>query len=429
MNKLYPALLFWAITGMSNVQAKAGQKLRVYFIGNSYTYSNNMPGMIADIAASMGDTLVYEYHTPGGWTWKDHWSNFPTDPCIAKIKTGNWDYVVLQEQSQMPAFGQLNPSHPTYIYAGQFTKLIRDSAKCTVPMLYMTWGYKNGDSANCPGLLYMCTYEGMDSVLRARYMELADSFDAVVSPVGAVRRYIRQNHPGIELYEPDGSHPSVAGTYAAACCFYAALFKKDPSLIPFNSILSATEATNIKAAAKTVMYDSLAQWVPGVYDLSAAYDHSISGTQVTFTNKSSTKAQTYSWNFGDGNTSTLKNPVHTYAAKGNYTVTLTSYDNNGCGRVISKKVNLFPIGIDDVEHASFAIAPNPATDYIAILPGPQVAGFNISITNVIGQSVYLSTINMSGANKIDLSAFSNGMYYVTIYNDTGVLYYGKFVKQ
>src|SRR6476620_6456737 len=130
----------------------------------------------------------------------------------------------------------------------------------------------------------MCTYVGMDSVLRMRYMELADSFNAVVSPAGAVRRYVRQNYPGIELYQADGSHPSVAGTYAAACCFYAALVRKDPSATTFNSTLSATDASNIKAAAQTVVFDSLSKWGLGVKDLSAGYDHSISGTTVTFTN-------------------------------------------------------------------------------------------------------------------------------------------------
>lgn len=428
MNKAYTALLFLAITCMSMTKTRAGQKLRVYFIGNSYTYTNDMPKMIADIAASMGDTLVYEDHTPGGWKWQNHWAP-PADPCVAKIKTRYWDYVVLQEQSQMPAYGKLGPTHPTYIYAELFTKLIRDSAICSTPMFYMTWGYKNGDSANCPSILHMCTYLSMDSVLRARYMELADSFNAVVSPVGAVRRYIRQHHPNIELYQSDGSHPSVEGTYAAACCFYAALFKKDPSLISFNSTVPATDAANIKMAAKKVVYDSLAYWGLDVYDLAAAYAHSISGTTVIFTNKSSLKAKTYSWNFGDGNTSTLKDPVHTYTNKGVYTVTLTAYDSNGCSRVVTEQVNFFPTGIDSVADVSFSISPNPASDCISILSNQNLGGFHIRIMNTMGQTVYDATADGGGENKVDVSAFSNGMYYLALYNDAGMLRYDKFIKE
>lgn len=428
MNKLYTALLFLGLSCLSQIEANAGQKLRVFFIGNSYTYTNNLPKMIADIATSMGDTLIYEDHTPGGYKWQDHWAP-PQDPCVGKIKTANWDYVVLQEQSQLPAFSTLGPSHPTYIYAQQFTKLIRDSAVCTTPMFYMTWGYKNGDAPNCPSMPYMCNYLSMDSVIRMRYLELTDSFNAVVSPVGAVRRYIRQHHPGIELYTADGSHPEVAGTYAAACCFYTALFKKDPTQITFNSTIPATNAVDIRAAAKKVVYDSLTKWGLGVYDLAAAYDHSVSGNKVTFTNKSSIKALTYSWNFGDGNTSTTKNPVHTYATAGNYTVTMTAYDANNCGRVTTKKINLLANGIDDMEQAAFAIMPNPATDHLTIQTNRQVTRFNIRIANAMGQVVYLAPANGGEKNTIDLSAFSNGMYYITLYNEADVLHYGKFVKQ
>ena len=428
MNRTFPALLLFALACFCNKQAEAGKKLRVYFIGNSYTHTNNMPQMIASIAASMGDTLVYEEHTPGGWTLDDHW-NPPTDPCVNKIKTGNWDYVVLQEQSQLPAFGVLNPSHPTYIYAGQFTKLIRDSAICTTPMFFMTWGYKNGDPNNCPSLPYMCTYFSMDSVLRMRYLELTDSFNAVVSPAGAVRRYIRQHHPGIELYVPDGSHPSMAGTYAAACCFYAAMFQKDPTPVSFNSSLSSADAMNIKAAAKTVVYDSLTKWGIGVNDLSAAYTYSISGGQVNFINKSSQKMQNHNWNFGDGNTSTVKDPVHTYTTPGVYTVTLIATDLNGCSKIVSNKIDLLSMGINDITYEQFTITPNPATDDITIVSGNQTRHFNIRITNAMGKTVYLAPANASGATKISLTSFGSGMYYITLSSDAGVLQHGKFIKQ
>lgn len=426
MEKLYPVFVFLVIACLGNMQARAGQKLRVFFVGNSYTFYNNMPQMVADIAASMGDTLEFDSHTVGGYRLQDHW-NPGGDPCPGKVKTGHWDYVVLQEQSQWPAYGQMGPSHPTYYSAEAFNKIIHDSAKCTSVMFYMTWGYKDGDLNNCPNPPFWCTYEGMDSVLRARYMQLADSFDATISPAGPVRRYIRANHPGIELYTADGSHPTVEGSYAVACAFYTALFKKDPTLVTFNSTIPAADAANIRAAAKKVAYDSLAYWGLGVYDLAATYDHSISGLQVTFTNQSSLKAQTYSWNFGDGTTSTAKDPAHTYAVKGDYTVTLTATDANGCSRVISKQVNLFPIGIDEVDHAAFTITPNPATEYISIQRDQQSSRFDIRVTNAIGQTVYMAPA--SSVAKIDISALANGMYYITLSNETGVLHYDKFIKE
>ena len=427
MNKFYAPLVWFAVISLAT-QAHAGEKVRVFFLGNSYTHTNNMPKMIADIAASMGDTLVYDEHTPGGYTFQSHWSG--ADPCLTKIKSGNWDYVVLQEQSQRPAFGQYlaMPNHPTYTYAGQFTNLIRDSAACTTAMFYMTWGYKNGDTVNCPFVNSMCTYESMDSVLRVRYLELADSFDAVVSPVGAVRHYIRKNHPGIELYQPDESHPSVAGTYAAACSFYAALFKKDPSGAGFNSSLPAADAANIRAAAKKVVFDSLATWGLNILDLTAAYNYSVNGTQVTFTNNSSLKAKSYNWNFGDGNSSTLKDPVHTYASLGVYPVTLTTYDSNGCSRVTLKSLDLVASSIGHLSKVAFTLSPNPASEIVTIVSDQQTAGYIIRVTNAIGQTMYQAPVNGSGLHKIDVSDFSSGMYYIAFYGG-GARYYDKFIKQ
>ncbi len=66
----------------------------------------------------------------------------------------------------------------------------------------------------------------------------------------------------------------------------------------------------------------------------AGFSSTSNGFVATFTN-SSTNASTYSWNFGDGNTSTLTNPVHTYTADGTYTVVLTA--TNACGTTTSTK--------------------------------------------------------------------------------------------
>ncbi|MBU1901507.1 hypothetical protein KKG82_04030, partial [Patescibacteria group bacterium] len=75
-----------------------------------------------------------------------------------------------------------------------------------------------------------------------------------------VWNYIRQNYPNIDLYQADESHPSTAGSYAAACCFYATLFKKDPALITYNFGLNANDASIIKNVVKTQVFDSLHLW-------------------------------------------------------------------------------------------------------------------------------------------------------------------------
>jgi hypothetical protein len=243
------------------------QTKKVLFLGNSYTYVNNLPQMIADAATSMGDIFIYDSNTPGGYYLGQH----ATDSIsLNKIKVGNWDYVVLQDQSMSYAYP------PPYFYqmpsAYKLDSVIKAFNNCGQTIFYITWGRKNGDTYLCTPPACVAntwitrTYYQMDSTIQLNYMFVADSLKAIVSPVGAVWRYIRRKYPTIELFQPDESHPSQAGTYAAACCFYTILFRKDPTLISFNSGLAATDAADIRNAIKVVVYDSLLNWNIGEYD-------------------------------------------------------------------------------------------------------------------------------------------------------------------
>src|SRR5690606_26633068 len=94
-------ILLSAILCLAITVARAQNSRNVLFLGNSYTAVNNLPQMLADMAASTGDTLIFDSNTPGGYTFQNHVSNPQT---LNKIMAGNWDYVVLQEQSQFPSF-------------------------------------------------------------------------------------------------------------------------------------------------------------------------------------------------------------------------------------------------------------------------------------------------------------------------------------
>lgn len=289
---------------------------KVLFLGNSYTSVNNLPQLISDIAISAGDTLIFDSYTPGGYTLGQHFA----DPVSkAKIMSGNWQYVVLQEQSQIPAASDFSPS------ADQLNTLVKQYNPCARLMFYMTWGRKNGDLSNCSKWPPVCTYKGMDSLLQLRYTEMAQFYGAELSPVGVVWRYIRQNNPGINLYQPDDSHPSAEGSYLAACCFYAAIFKKDPSFITYNFTINSNDAATIRAAAKLMVYDSLAKYSFVKPNPVAEFNYSIGSgiNQVLFANNSA-NVDSYFWNFGDASTSTLKYPSHSYLNNGTYTITLTT---------------------------------------------------------------------------------------------------------
>lgn len=298
----------------------SAQTKRVLFLGNSYTYSNNMPQIVADIASSMGDTLIFDSNTPGGYTLEGHSSNSTS---FSKISQGNWDFISLQEQSQRPALSINQVIKDVFPYARYLDSLFKAYNPCGETVFFMTWGRKNGDSYYCPEWPPVCTYQGMDSLLRLRYMMMADSNDAIVSPVGAVWKYLRNNHPEIELYSPDESHPSPAGSYAAACSFYTTFFRKDPTQITYNFSLEIDVANHIKDAAKLVVFDSLLHWHVGEYDLSANFGfENIGGNTYQFTNLSK-NAESYLWDFGEAS-DTAANPIYTFQNTGEHTVVLAA---------------------------------------------------------------------------------------------------------
>ena len=94
------------------------QAYDILFIGNSYTYYNDLPEMISSIANDFGDSINHAQSTPGGTSLYAHSQNQAT---INKINQQNWDYVVLQDQSQRPS---LSPSYvAANVYPVSYTHL------------------------------------------------------------------------------------------------------------------------------------------------------------------------------------------------------------------------------------------------------------------------------------------------------------------
>ncbi|MCQ2344684.1 MAG: T9SS type A sorting domain-containing protein [Paludibacteraceae bacterium] len=252
---------FLLLTVLVAFSLSSQQVPNVLYVGNSYTYVNDLPLLVEEVASSAGYIYKYDSNTPGGCTFAQHCSN----ESMSKICKGGWDFVVLQEQSQLPSFPQNQVDVECLPYARQLADSVK--AHGGMPMFYMTWGRKNGDPQNALYFPVLGTYEGMDSMLYERYMQMAIENNAAVCPVGRVWRYLRANNPEIELYSNDGSHPSIEGSYAAACSFFVMLFDADPDSIKYTAGLKDSVALNIRAAVKTVVFDKYDKWIdPANYE-------------------------------------------------------------------------------------------------------------------------------------------------------------------
>jgi PKD repeat protein len=397
-------IILLAVLTFSSVNAQIKHAL---FLGNSYTGVNNLPQLIKSVAVSFGDTLITEANTPGGYTLEGHSTNATS---LSKIAVGDWDYVILQDQSQRPSFSPGQVAWQVYPFAESLVNDIKTANACTEPIFYMTWGRKNSDPGPCAnGLTSSCTYNGMQQRLRESYMEMKDSNNAVVSPVGVAWKTMRDSFPLVELYSQDESHPSIHGSYLAACVFYATLYQKSPigsTFIP--AAISANDALNLQTVASYTVLDSLSLWGINTNKPTADFNYTGSPT-VNFTN-TSTNGNNYSWDFGDGNTSLLQNPTNTYTTTGNYTVELTTYSTNTCfTSTTTQTINVTITGIENRSNSTeIKIYPNPANNYIEIETTLQYS--SIKIIDLTGKTIKQTTLK----SKIDVSNLTNGIYFIQI---------------
>lgn len=225
--------------------------LRVLFLGNSYTYSNDMPAILQALAVSGGDSLDYEMEVPDGASLEEHYRRGSMG---LAFREGAWDYIILQEQSLRPAMPIRQVEREFFRYGellGEQAKSLHPGAKT---VLYITWGRWHNTGLLCELAPAACDYWGADSLITLRYRMLARRMGALTAPVGPAWRYVQRFHPQVELFNPDAIHPSLEGSYLAACCFYAVLFDKDPACLSYDYVLPGEVAALLREAASAVAF-------------------------------------------------------------------------------------------------------------------------------------------------------------------------------
>ena len=201
-----------------------GPMVSVLFLGNSFTAVNDLPSMVHDIARSLDGTVVFSTYAPGGYTLAQHVKD---SSALNLIGSKPWNFVVLQEQSELPALQDSLVSTEVLPYAQELNDTVHQSSSSAKTIFFETWGYKNGDQKYCGGVPTLCSYTTMQAQLHRSYSAMAHQNSGLLAPVGEAWALTRQLHPDIELYGPDGMHPSQEGTYLSACVFYMVLFNKD----------------------------------------------------------------------------------------------------------------------------------------------------------------------------------------------------------
>ena len=219
--------------------------LHVLFIGNSLTYAGDLPAMIQGLARTAGVNLVHEQHTPGGARLLNH----AADPQVqALLARGGWDAVVLQEQSEWPAFSDEQVRSGIEPYATALAAEARAGSPSVRLLLYDTPARRDGDPENVSAYPELATYEGMQLRIDRTYGRLAALLKGTVVPAGVAWRLARREHPEIDLYA-DPVHPARSGAYLIACVFHATLLERSPVGSGYTAGLDPAVAAVLQAIA------------------------------------------------------------------------------------------------------------------------------------------------------------------------------------
>jgi hypothetical protein len=185
---------------------KKSRSINLLFIGNSFTQRNNLPELIAEMAAARGVTIKHELISVGGASLRTHWNG---GRAAKSIEQGGFDYVVLQEQSTLPVKNAQRMAENVRL----FDAAIKAAGAKTV--LYMTWARQHTPEAQ--------------PVIANAYNTIGKELGAIVVPVGLAWQSFLAKHTEPVLHDKDQSHPTLAGSYLAACVFLTVLFQLDPA--------------------------------------------------------------------------------------------------------------------------------------------------------------------------------------------------------
>lgn len=198
------------LSGDALKEPDSPKALRVLFIGNSLTYSNDLPSVVEALAKATGQRkLAYKTIAYPDFSLEDHWDKKDARKAIMK---GEWNFVVLQQGPSASAEGRALLRE----YSRRFAEEIRRIG--ARPALYSVW----------PSASRMQDFNGVSD----SYRLTAEDVDGLLFPVGEAWRCAWKINPKIELYSADGLHPSTAATYLAGLVIYEQLYNRSPVGLP-----------------------------------------------------------------------------------------------------------------------------------------------------------------------------------------------------
>jgi hypothetical protein len=254
MNNIFTSLsrvLFFSTVIFINLYSQ--EQVKVLFVGNSLTYSNDLPGMFKELAVAGGKDVFVDGILLGGVTLREHSTNVAT---INKINERGWDYVILQSDD-ITAFSDMY--HLEMNALTVLRNVIHGNNPSTEIIYEMIWGLKNG--VNVPGEQYYTYEEYMDKIYNGT-LYIANRMDMMIAPVGSAWQRAREERPELDLFARDEAHPAREGSYLGACVFFSLIFNEHLNSNSYQSFLTADVSLFLQNIASDIVLSNYTLWRP-----------------------------------------------------------------------------------------------------------------------------------------------------------------------
>jgi len=216
------------------------------WVGNSFFYYNNsMHGHVGQLLRGAGEKGFQSTSVTisgSGLNWHDVASNFKPGGVGSYSFVGDnevrfnepsksFDAVMMMDCSQCPIHPQL--SKIFFEYTAKHAQTVREHG--ARPILFMSWAYADKPEMTTP--------------LAQAYIRAGQMTHAQVVPAGLAFENSLTKRPDLKLIIADKRHPTLMGTYLAACTVLASVYRKNPIGNPYTAGLPESDAKHLQTVA------------------------------------------------------------------------------------------------------------------------------------------------------------------------------------
>lgn len=398
------------LLGFISCLAYGQDTTRILFIGNSFTYFNNMPQIVKGIADSANIPVITGMHAPGGISVGDtaqgSMAHMNNPALFSLIRSKKWDYAVIQDnQGRFVRDSAVFPG-ASKVVQGHLN--IMDSVKknndCAKIILFGGWAWKTG--------MPPFGNTGIECIQRilTNYRVLNDTMKETVAPIGIAWIKAVNYLPAVNLWDPDDAHPSYAGSYLTASVIFSTIFNQAAKTASYNGNLSPAVAYNLRAFADTSVFDNSFHTrfnLGGVRKLQIQNNFEILTVPGNYLS--------YAW-YKD-NVLVGTSPARSMSGNGTYRVEVVENDN--C-IVKSCSYTELATGLNDIAFENTKVYPNPLkTNDRLFISGTSWENAEMISTNGISEKINLD--GSAGEQSISLKGLKAGCYVLLLRKKSKVL--------